>query len=162
PDSAAANQHVQLHRPADTVGGAPQVGSRVHARRSECQGQDGRLDHCLHGGLHGAGAAVRLAGRPHVALGAGWHRRPALEPRSRRDYRVLWQTPSSVLDTLGMLAMTFVLGGVGAFMPTYVYEREARFALTPAALDRFEEKANPPAELLTRLRPLADEAEQTK
>src|SRR5262249_36524547 len=66
-------------------------------------------------------------------------------PRSWRDYRVLWQTPSYVLVPLGMLAMTFVLGGVGAFMPTYVYDREARFALTPAALERFEEKAHPPA-----------------
>src|SRR6185436_4410286 len=75
-------------------------------------------------------------------------------PRSWRDYRVLWQTPSYVLDTLGMLAMTFVLGGVAAFMPTYVYEREARFALTPAALERFEEKTQPPAELMTRLRSL--------
>src|SRR3954454_18391091 len=83
-------------------------------------------------------------------------------PRTWRDYRVLWQTPSYVLDTLGMLAMTFVLGGVGAFMPTYVYEREARFSLTSAALERFEEKANPPAELLARLRPLVDEAERTK
>jgi MFS transporter, Spinster family, sphingosine-1-phosphate transporter len=93
-------------------------------------------------------------------------------PSTWADYRVLWQTPSYVLCTLGMTAMTFVLGGVAAFVPTYVYEREARFVLDQPALQRFAEKyagsspsssaraALPPG-LLERLQPLVDEQVRT-
>jgi MFS family permease len=85
-------------------------------------------------------------------------------PRSWKDFKVLLQTHSYVLNTLGMTAMTFVLGGVGAFMPTYVYEREGRFALTAAAIERFAERAEaeraPVSEdLLQRLRARADGTE---
>jgi MFS family permease len=43
-------------------------------------------------------------------------------PRSARwsDYKILLKTPSFVLDTLGMTAMTFALGGLGFWMPYYV------------------------------------------
>jgi MFS family permease len=87
-------------------------------------------------------------------------------PRSWTDYKVLWQTHSYVLNTLGMTAMTFVLGGVGAFMPTYVYEREGRFELTPAAIEQFAQKAEedrvPASEdLLQRLRARADGEEHS-
>jgi MFS family permease len=37
-----------------------------------------------------------------------------------RDYAVLLKTPSYVLDTLGMTAMTFALGGIGFWMPDYI------------------------------------------
>jgi MFS family permease len=36
------------------------------------------------------------------------------------DYRILLKTPSFVLDTLGMTAMTFAIGGIGFWMPYYV------------------------------------------
>jgi MFS family permease len=36
------------------------------------------------------------------------------------DYLILLKTPSYILDTLGMAAMTFALGGVGFWMPAYV------------------------------------------
>jgi MFS family permease len=38
-----------------------------------------------------------------------------------KDYRILLRTPSYVLNTLGMTAMTFALGGMGAWMPDYVH-----------------------------------------
>ena len=41
------------------------------------------------------------------------------------DYRILFQTPSYLLDTLGMTAMTFALGGLGAWAPAYLKERHA-------------------------------------
>jgi MFS transporter, Spinster family, sphingosine-1-phosphate transporter len=39
-----------------------------------------------------------------------------------RDYLVLARTPSYVLNTLGMTAMTFALGGMAFWMPTYISE----------------------------------------
>ena len=38
------------------------------------------------------------------------------------DYLVLARTPSYVLNTLGMSAMTFAMGGIGFWMPDYVSE----------------------------------------
>ncbi len=43
-------------------------------------------------------------------------------PATLADYKVLLRTPSYVLNTLGMTAMTFAVGGVSFWMPTYVYE----------------------------------------
>lgn len=37
-----------------------------------------------------------------------------------RDYLILARTPSYVLDTLGMSAMTFAMGGIAFWMPDYV------------------------------------------
>lgn len=37
-----------------------------------------------------------------------------------RDYVILLKTPSYVLDTLGMAAMTFAVGGIAFFMPRYI------------------------------------------
>lgn len=37
-----------------------------------------------------------------------------------RDYLVLLRTPSYVLNTLGMTAMTFAVGGIAFFMPRYI------------------------------------------
>jgi MFS transporter, Spinster family, sphingosine-1-phosphate transporter len=39
-----------------------------------------------------------------------------------RDYAVLFKTPSFVLNTLGMTAMTFALGGIGFWMPRYIFK----------------------------------------
>jgi MFS family permease len=41
---------------------------------------------------------------------------------SLEDYLVLFRTPSYVLDTLGMAAMTFAIGGIGVWMPKYVVQ----------------------------------------
>lgn len=52
-----------------------------------------------------------------------------------RDYLVLARIPSYRLNTLGMTAMTFAVGGIAVWMPTYIYEREARFRWTPEVRD---------------------------
>ena len=43
-------------------------------------------------------------------------------PVSWRDYLILARTPSYVLNTLGMCAMTFAIGGIGFWMVDYVKE----------------------------------------
>jgi len=50
-------------------------------------------------------------------------RRPSAPHRTglRAYWRVL-STPSYVLNTLGMTAMTFAIGGIGFWMPAYIYE----------------------------------------
>ncbi len=67
---------------------------------------------------HSRGAADRV---PQAAIPA-----PAVANRKSRwaDYKVLLQTPSYVLNTAGMAAMTFALGGVGFWMPTYIVWRQ--------------------------------------
>ncbi len=72
-----------------------------------------------------------------------------------KDYRVLLHTPSYVLNTLGMTAMTFTVGGVATWMPTYIYEREARFQVTDKTIQALREQAEPiPEEVLAKLEPL--------
>src|SRR5262249_31682813 len=76
-----------------------------------------------------------------------------------RDAKVLFDIPSYVLNTLAMTAMTFAFGGVAAWMPTYLYEREATYVVTPAtyeALRRPKEPGIEPMaeELIARLVPL--------
>jgi MFS family permease len=41
---------------------------------------------------------------------------------SLRDYPILLKTPSYVLNTLGMTAMTFAIGGISFWMPRYVHD----------------------------------------
>src|ERR1019366_5737504 len=49
---------------------------------------------------------------------------PVQVVRSRsRDYLILLRTPSYVLCTLGMAAMTFAFGGIGLWMPYYLEHR---------------------------------------
>jgi len=50
-----------------------------------------------------------------------------------RQYAVLWRTPSFVLDTLGMAAMTFAIMGVAYWMPDYLEQRHVSgfWGLTP-------------------------------
>lgn len=39
-----------------------------------------------------------------------------------RSYLIILKTPSYLCDSLGMIAMTFAIGGIAFWMPTYVYE----------------------------------------
>jgi MFS family permease len=38
------------------------------------------------------------------------------------DYKLILRTPSYVLDTLGMTAMTFAVGGIALWMPHYIHD----------------------------------------
>jgi MFS family permease len=76
-----------------------------------------------------------------------------------RDLARLLDIPSYVLNTLAMTCMTFAFGGVAVWMPSYLYEREATYVLTPAAYERMQHPKDPtvprvPEELIGRLRPL--------
>jgi MFS family permease len=76
-----------------------------------------------------------------------------------REAAVLLDIPSYLLNTLAMTAMTFAFGGVATWMPTYLYEREATYVVSPAAYERMRTPADPgvapvPEDLLRRLRPL--------
>ena len=63
-----------------------------------------------------------------------------------------------------MTCTTFVLGGVAAWAPYYIFEREARFEITPKALDDLgNEKTSDgtpvvPPDVVDKLRPLLGEA----
>jgi MFS family permease len=79
-----------------------------------------------------------------------------------RDVGVLAHIPSYILNTLGMTAMTFALGGVGAWMPTYLNEREGTYTFSAEAFDRMFGPRPPlgiavPAHIVDRLRTLAGE-----
>jgi MFS family permease len=41
---------------------------------------------------------------------------------SLKDYRLFWTTPSYLLNTIGMTAMTFAMGGIAVWMPKYAYD----------------------------------------
>jgi MFS family permease len=79
-----------------------------------------------------------------------------------QDYTTLIKTPSYVLNTLGMAAMTFAIGGIAVWMPTYIYEREARWSLTADVLDGLGQSSQTfgaltpgvPPETLAKLQPL--------
>jgi MFS family permease len=69
-----------------------------------------------------------------------------------RDVAVFARIPSYVYCTVGYTLLTFGVGGIGVWMPTYVYEREARFAWTPEARAALASlRMPPPPELLDRL-----------
>lgn len=85
--------------------------------------------------------------------------RPALAvPAARPSYlnvlAALTRIRSFVLCCIGMTAITFVTGGVAAWVPVYFFQREARFEVTPAALVELEKKLSPVE--VDQLRPLAD------
>lgn len=72
---------------------------------------------------------------------------------------------SFVLCCAGMTCTTFVLGGVAVWVPEYVFQREARFAITPEALETLRtgkqyqtEQGQPlvPPEVVAKLEPIAD------
>ena len=59
-----------------------------------------------------------------LAMRDGGRGDPGQREKARwRDYRVLLRTPSYVLCTLGMTAMTFAIGGVAFWMPYYIGSR---------------------------------------
>jgi MFS family permease len=83
-----------------------------------------------------------------------------------RDVAVLLDIPSYLLNTLAMTAMTFAFGGVATWMPTYLYEREATYTLTPAAYEKLRHPtetgvAPMPEETLARLHSLDGKAFRT-
>ena len=93
----------------------------------------GALGYAL-GGLLGWPAAFYWVVPPGLVLGlCCWlmpepksgqadlaHGHTVKRPRLR-EYLVLLRTPSYVLDTLGMTAVTFSIGGIAIWMPDYIY-----------------------------------------
>jgi len=67
---------------------------------------------------------MREPNRPKPETAADPAGGAAAAPHRRRsqDYLSLLRNPSYVLNTLGMTAMTFAIGGIGFWMPTFVYE----------------------------------------
>jgi MFS family permease len=53
--------------------------------------------------------------------------------------RWLCRVPSFRYLTTGMTCTTFLLGGAAVFLPVYIFQREARFDLTPAAVQKLAE-----------------------
>ncbi len=73
-------------------------------------------------GLADLGPSGRTEGLSAAPRALGSPRR-----RSRvREYLILLRTPSYVLDTLGMAAMTFAVGGIAFWMPDYIHQRQLR------------------------------------
>jgi MFS family permease len=73
------------------------------------------------------------------------------------EYLTLARNPSYVLDTLGMAAMTFAMGGIGAWMPTYILEREGQVRLTEPALQALTEGPRAlPESVVQQLRSFGD------
>lgn len=83
----------------------------------------------------------------------GTHRTPAL-----RDTGILFSIPSYLLNTLAMMAMTFSIGAIAAWMPTYLYEREGTFTVTAQILEKAQneakEESKVPQPVLDRLKPM--------
>jgi MFS family permease len=74
-----------------------------------------------------------------------------------KEYLTLARIPSYVLNTLGMAAMTFAIGGIGAWMPTYILEREGQVQLTESALQALGEGPRAvPESVLRQLQTVGD------
>lgn len=72
-----------------------------------------------------------------------------------KDYRTLIRIPSYVLNTLGMTAMTFSLGAVAVWIPTYLYEREATYVITHTTFEKLREHQDPvPDPIVEWLKPV--------
>ncbi|MFO0935891.1 MAG: MFS transporter [Gemmataceae bacterium] len=86
----------------------------------------------------------------------------AVVPAYSAVLKDLLRNRSFVLCCLGMTAVTFVLGGVAAWVPSYVFQREGKFEITQAVLNDLEhpEKGTlrriVPPEVIAKLQPLAD------
>jgi MFS transporter, Spinster family, sphingosine-1-phosphate transporter len=95
---------------------------------------------------------MREPPRGQADAGTSNHRKATL-----KDYWILAETPSYVLNTLGMTALTFAVGGIAVWMPTYIYEREARWELTGEVLDNLGQGSTGlPADTLAKLQVLKD------
>ena len=94
--------------------------------------------------------------------------RPATTKEDRVPYftalRELWHNRSYVLCCTGMTAIVFVIGGVAAWIPAYVFERESKFVFTAQTLDNLrqgdakESREPVPADVVAKLQPLVDGA----
>jgi MFS family permease len=51
-----------------------------------------------------------------------FHEHPNVRRVTLKDYRLLFRTPSYVLNTLGMTCLTFALGGIAIWMPHFATE----------------------------------------
>jgi MFS transporter, Spinster family, sphingosine-1-phosphate transporter len=97
-------------------------------------------------------------------------RPPPAKPEDQPSYfgvlRTLAGIRSFVLCCAGMTAVTFVIGGVAAWVPAYVFARQARFVVTAETFDKLltppagAGHQPVPAEVVDKLRPLADGAER--
>src|SRR5262249_10127127 len=67
-----------------------------------------------------------------------------------RDYLKILKIKSYALNTLGMTASTFVLGGLAAHMPLYIYERETRFEFSVEARQKLAVHVKIPADVARR------------
>jgi len=78
----------------------------------------------------------------------------------RKVLRELRGIRSFVLCCAGMTCTTFVLGGVAAWAPYYIFEREARFQITPEAVSKLADRKATDGtpvihpNLITKIRPL--------
>jgi MFS family permease len=98
---------------------------------------------------------------------------PADAPTYWQVLKQLARIRSFVLCCAGMTAITFVLGGVAAWIPAYFFQREARFEVTPEKLNQLTIPEKPedlsneelskriPKEVAGRLKPLADGTTRT-
>jgi len=99
--------------------------------------------------------------RVHHAPAAAGSPAPPPAPSYFAVVRELVGIKSFVLCCAGMTCTTFMLGGVSNWASTYIFQREARFALTPAAVAKLAElKTNQgdrvvPDEVTTLLQPAA-------
>ncbi len=63
------------------------------------------------------------------------------QPVHFADYKLLFRIPSYVLSTAGMTAMTFALGGIAVWMPTYIVWRRIQAGLLDPANTAAVDKA---------------------
>lgn len=54
-------------------------------------------------------------------------------------FRRILKIPSFRFNTIAMTSSTFILGGVAAFAPLYIFQREARFQISADALNKFDD-----------------------
>lgn len=64
------------------------------------------------------------------------------KPKYREVLKSLVRNRSYLLCCVGMTAVTFVMGGLASWLPVYVFEREARFQLSPAAVEKLRAGAD--------------------
>jgi MFS family permease len=99
---------------------------------------------------------MREPPRPHAVAepaGAGdSHATPAPAPVPGVRYlavmRELRTIRSFVLCCAGMTCTTFMLGGVAAWTPRYIFQREARFEVTDATVEKLRTEKNTKGDLL--------------
>jgi MFS family permease len=72
-----------------------------------------------------------------------------------RDYFGLLKIPSYVLCSLGMTAMTFAIGGIAVWIPTYYYEREGVYRISATTIDLLRKHPDsPPDPIYDALAPI--------